>query len=220
MATQFVLDGWQVAEEIIGNDVTTYVAPGVVSKIQGSDQIVFHSDSIGNTRITTDEDQAVTGASIYDAYGNVVQDYPSSSTPAFGLAGQYRYFRDAANLSQLTARYYDSQTGRLISKDPIGYAGGINLYECVAGMPTVAVEPYGTSILGDIGGMLPGAWEDVYGGQAGNNYAWCVLKCGLNYAGGFIPLPIGIDFGPGFSNPSIGFNPPALIGMPGLPIFQ
>jgi hypothetical protein len=36
----------------------------------------------------------------------------------------------------------------------------------------------------------------------------------------FNPLPIGIDFGPGFSNPSIGFNPPALIGIPGSPIFQ
>jgi RHS repeat-associated protein len=217
-ATDFLLDDREIAEEIMGANFASYVGLGysLLSKVSGATRNAYHADGIGSTRTMTDDNVDVGTAVVYDAYGNLAQCYPVDGTPEFGYAGQYRYYTDSTGLDYLKARYYDSQTGRFISKDPIGYAGGINLYEYVAGMPTVAVDPYGTSILGE----LPGAWADVYGGQAGNNYAWCVFKCGLNYALGFIPLPIDIDFGPGFSKPSIGFNPPALIGIPGSPIFQ
>jgi RHS repeat-associated protein len=42
------------------------------------------------------------------------------------------------------ARYYHLQLGRFISLDPIGYRGGINLYEYVYSNPTFAVDPSGT----------------------------------------------------------------------------
>jgi hypothetical protein len=38
---------------------------------------------------------------------------------------------------------YAPQLGRFINRDPIGYFGGINLYEYVNGQPTIAVDPTG-----------------------------------------------------------------------------
>jgi hypothetical protein len=40
-------------------------------------------------------------------------------------------------------RFYDPSTGRYITADPIGLAGGLNLYAYVAGNPVNAVDPIG-----------------------------------------------------------------------------
>ena len=58
----------------------------------------------------------------------------------------YNFFRD-----------YDPQTGRYVQADPIGLAGGINLYAYVNGNPVTLVDPTGEA-------GIPGA---VYGAIAG-----------------------------------------------------
>lgn len=40
-------------------------------------------------------------------------------------------------------RFYDPETGRYISADPIGLAGGMNLYAYVQGDPVNWVDPMG-----------------------------------------------------------------------------
>ncbi len=59
-------------------------------------------------------------------------------------------------------RTYNPVLGRWLQRDPIGYAGGVNLYEYVGGRAAVAVDPQGTSVLGIL--CRAGCW--TLGGAA------------------------------------------------------
>jgi RHS repeat-associated protein len=45
--------------------------------------------------------------------------------------------------SYYRARYYDPETGRFLSQDPIGLLGGINRYEYVGNNPLIGIDPSG-----------------------------------------------------------------------------
>jgi RHS repeat-associated protein len=58
------------------------------------------------------------------------------------------YYRDSEaatsdNLLLCTYRWYDPATARWLTRDPIGYAGGSNLYGYVGGNPVGGVDPWG-----------------------------------------------------------------------------
>ena len=50
---------------------------------------------------------------------------------------------DASGLQYLRNRYYDPRTGRFTQQDPIGLAGGMNLYGFAAGDPVNYSDPFG-----------------------------------------------------------------------------
>ncbi len=67
-------------------------------------------------------------SSTYDAYG-LHSGNDTSGDPYGGFGGQWGYYKDAeTGLSLLGLRYYDAGTGRFLTRDPIGYGGGANLY--------------------------------------------------------------------------------------------
>jgi RHS repeat-associated protein len=51
--------------------------------------------------------------------------------------------RDASGLLYRRNRYYDPATGRFTQEDPIGLAGGINVYGFAEGDPVTYSDPYG-----------------------------------------------------------------------------
>jgi RHS repeat-associated protein len=51
--------------------------------------------------------------------------------------------RDASQLMYRRNRYYDSETGRFTQEDPIGLAGGVNLYGFAGGDPVSYSDPFG-----------------------------------------------------------------------------
>ena len=70
------------------------------------------------------------------------------------------------------ARWYDSASGRFISEDPIGLAGGINLYGYVGNDPVRLTDPTGNNPLwialargALIGGISGGLWNAAYQGK-------------------------------------------------------
>jgi RHS repeat-associated protein len=140
-ATDFLLDGIEIAEEIAGAGVTSYVGPGLISEISGTTRTIYHADGLGSTRAMSGSSQVVTESGVYDAYGNAVATY--GAAPNFGYVGQYRYYTDSTGLHYLKARYYNPAVGRFLSRDPIGHAGGENLYAYVSNSPTTAVDPAG-----------------------------------------------------------------------------
>jgi RHS repeat-associated protein len=56
-----------------------------------------------------------------------------------------RHGRDAGGQYYRRNRYYDAGTGRFTQEDPIGLAGGINLYGYANGDPVTYADPYGLS---------------------------------------------------------------------------
>ncbi len=61
-------------------------------------------------------------------------------------------------------RYYQPQTRRWVNRDPIGYDGGINLYEYSGNDPVNEADPNGTSPAGAFGlGVLSGFGEQIWG---------------------------------------------------------
>jgi RHS repeat-associated protein len=67
---------------------------------------------------------------------------PDSTTKKW--AGQHEYQADLPlGLSHVGARQYDSFTGRFLNRDPIGFAGGLNLYGYCDNDPVNAVDPSG-----------------------------------------------------------------------------
>ena len=56
----------------------------------------------------------------------------------------------SANMCRSINRHYSPGIGRFISKDPIGFAGGDNLYAYADNRPTVQTDPYGLFSPGDV----------------------------------------------------------------------
>src|SRR5262249_43325558 len=88
----------------------------------------------------------------YDAFGNrsaTGGTDPFDSTD-FQFAGGFGYQTEYASatepglgLEYLEQRYYDPAVGRFISADPIGFAGGLNLYAYVENNPIAGIDPSG-----------------------------------------------------------------------------
>ncbi|MBR6733599.1 MAG: hypothetical protein IKL96_04280 [Kiritimatiellae bacterium] len=80
----------------------------------------------------------------YDAWGNVVEE--SVSVPALATL-RYRFqgreWSAATGLVNFRMRWYDSETGRWLSKDPIGLSGGLNLYAFCMDSPIGIIDPMG-----------------------------------------------------------------------------
>ena len=61
-----------------------------------------------------------------------------------GFGGQWGYQGVGGAASLLGHRLYDASTGRFLTRDPIGYAGGVNLYGFAHNNPVTGRDPEGT----------------------------------------------------------------------------
>jgi RHS repeat-associated protein len=138
---------------------TTYT-PGI-SQRNGTTDLFPHEDWLGSTRYLTDA-TGLTAPTAYrfDAYGNTsASGGPDSTVLKFG--GQHEYQSDLPlGLQQLGARVYDPAAGRFLNPDPIGFAGGANLYRYCSNDPVGLVDPSGLretgSYLGDVAEVFKG----------------------------------------------------------------
>ena len=71
--------------------------------------------------------------------GNLAGSIASS----FGFGNSRAEVDGAPDLSFYRNRYYDRQTGRFLTEDPIGIAGGINLYQYAGNNPAAYTDPFG-----------------------------------------------------------------------------
>ena len=131
----------QPKSSFVHSDIIDEVLYG---NIQGQD-MYYHQDGLNSVKALTDGGGNEMARYDYDAWGNLTTTLPSIANP-FTYTG--REWDKETGLYYYRARYYDPKVGRFISKDPIGLAGGINLYSYVGNNPVNWIDPLGLFIKG------------------------------------------------------------------------
>jgi RHS repeat-associated protein len=118
-----------------------YLGDQLLAMIKPGDAVYyFHNDHLGTPQVLTDDTGAVAWKAVYTPFGEAVPSIQTVENP-FRFPGQY--YDQETGLHYNYFRYYNPQTGRYITPDPIGLEGGINLFAYVGNNPLSYVDPMG-----------------------------------------------------------------------------
>ena len=107
----------------------------------------YQLDHLGTPQELTDHRGQIVWSAHYRAYGNVHKLDKAEITNPLRFQGQY--YDEESGLHYNRHRYYNPNTGRYLTPDPIKLAGGLNSYQYVPN-PTGWVDPLGLcSVEGD-----------------------------------------------------------------------
>ncbi len=133
---------WQglrmLREETPGRSILYVYEPGSyaplarVDQAEGQEQKLyyFHTDQIGTPLELTGSDGTIVWQASYRSWGSVEQLAVREVDQSLRFQGQY--FDSETGLHYNTFRFYDAEVGRFLSQDPIGLAGGTNVYSYAA----------------------------------------------------------------------------------------
>jgi RHS repeat-associated protein len=145
-ATGFIWDEDVLMIEESGNGTSEYVFwRGSYEPLCRFDEAGFetyHNDHLGTPRELTDAEGRLIWSATYDVY---CQTSPSPSNEVenqIRYKGQYEDYETGLYYNH--HRYFDPESGRYITKDPIGLWGGLNNYEYTRN-PINWVDPLGLS---------------------------------------------------------------------------
>ena len=114
----------------------------------------YQADGLGSVTSLTNTAGGNAQTYTYDSFGNIVATTGS-------LANSFRYtgreFDTETNLYYYRARYYDPQTGRFTSEDPIQFIAGPDFYTYVVNNPIGRVDPFGLDWVKNLSDFSAGA---------------------------------------------------------------
>ncbi len=117
----------------LGDRLLTMIRPGEMV-------YYFHNDHLGTPQVLIDDSQAIVWKAVYTPFGKAVPSIQTVENP-FRFPGQY--YDQETGLHYNYFRYYNPQTGRYVTPDPIGLEGGINLFVYVSNDPISLDDPEG-----------------------------------------------------------------------------
>ncbi|MFV0436620.1 MAG: phospholipase A2 [Desulfopila sp.] len=123
------------------------------------------NDHLGTPQQLVDSIGTVVWQAVYDPFGKA-QVQVETIVNNIRFPGQY--FDAETGLHYNWHRFYDPETGRYISADPIGLAGGINLYAYVQNDPVNVVDPEGLKTCGS-------GWNEPL--VPDNPFGFCFSSC-------------------------------------------
>jgi len=152
LSTYYLWDGTRLLAELDagGNVLTQYAyLPGqrVPAEMQDANGVYeVHSDHLQTPKRLTDTSQTLVWSAEHVAYGEAIvdEDPDNNGIPVtLNIRFPGQYYDQETGLHYNFFRYYDLNTGRYITQDPIGQAGGLNLYAYVEGDPVGLMDPLG-----------------------------------------------------------------------------
>lgn len=143
---QFVWIGSRIAQERDATATNTrrYFRDGERRGLGQVMQSYFYTrDHLGSIREMTNSAGAVQARYEYDPYGKRTKltGFGATLDMDFGYTGHYHHAPSGWNLTLYRA--YNPSLGRWLSRDPVGEAGGINLYGYVGNDPLARFDPLG-----------------------------------------------------------------------------
>ncbi|MEM7223637.1 MAG: PKD domain-containing protein [Pseudomonadota bacterium] len=186
IVTRYVYDGEDILYEYTGTNLllARYThGPGVDEPLlaqrdldlsgafEANESFAYHTDALGSVTEITDHSGVTVASKLYDGYGNILAETGSLAQPYAFTAREF----DSENGSYFyRARYYNPESGRFITEDPIGFAGGDqNMYRYVLNGPINRADPFGLS---------PDPFSDLADHKAGipkDSDLDCVPGCNL-----------------------------------------
>ena len=139
-----IYDGWAEIAGTTSNAVSALFlnGPGLDERYARTNTVpVTHTylpDALGSAVSLVAPSGSITANFTYEPYGTSSQSGADDTS--------YRYTgrpMDTSTLLYYRNRYYNPRTSRFISEDPIGLAGGYNLYAYVGGDPVSRRDPRG-----------------------------------------------------------------------------
>jgi RHS repeat-associated protein len=148
VTTGFIYDGAQAIAELAGTATSVVYHSGlaideVLARYAASGNRVLLTDALMSTIAQTDDAQNATSFYAYSAYGEAV-------TLGADIGNSLQYTgreNDGTGFYYYRARYYDPVLKRFVGEDPIGLAGGVNIYGYVGGNPVQMSDPTGEILL-------------------------------------------------------------------------
>ncbi|MEU0381008.1 RHS repeat-associated core domain-containing protein [Streptomyces cyaneofuscatus] len=199
--TKFLTDGSNpaVEKDSSGSTKATVAMSGLdefLTRTEGTKTQVYLTDALGSVLGLADPDGTIATKYTYDPNGQPTTSGAASSNP-YTFTGRES---DGTGLLYYRARYYDPQTGRFISQDPIGQAGGINLYQYALSSPTTYTDPTGNNplIAGCVvGGITDGALDWAFQRLSGRKVDWSQVgrAAAMGCAFGMVGAGIGSKLG-------------------------
>jgi RHS repeat-associated protein len=153
---RYVYDGMTVLQERDSNNVAiaTYTrglgdGGGIggllaLSRAAGTntEHLYYSSDAGGNITALLNSSGAVVGRYLYDPFGNLIGKWgPKADLNPYRFSS--KEIHPNSGLYYYGFRFYDPNLQRWVNQDPLGEAGGMNLYGFVGNSPMGGVDPYG-----------------------------------------------------------------------------
>jgi len=137
-----------------GNPLHYYVhGLGLISRVNPDGTTRYYRwNNVGSIVAMTDEIGDVTHSYSYDPYGNVLASDEEDFNP-YRFVGRWGVMDEDNGLYFMRARYYDPETGRFISEDPVW---NVNLYAYAGSNPLLNIDPEGRAWYS---GIISGAQE-------------------------------------------------------------
>ena len=117
--------------------------------IEGGNTYYYHSDGLGSITEITDELGNLVERYEYDVFGRVsIKDASGYTLQVSSIGNPYyftgRRYDTETGLYFFRTRYYNTDIGRFIQPDAIGYKADVNLYTYCHNNPINYIDPYGT----------------------------------------------------------------------------